>query len=519
MAGSSSTGLVIITVRNCSPQNATLLWCDGDREVEYASVPAKSIKTQETFDGHVWRLRNECTTVELQVSSSATATTELVLAAPEGIAPSAAAEGSALSAEPEGSAPSAEPMTDAASFYTQHVEVGCAGLQVRASDAVAAGALLTAADIAREMLRCSPASLLERLAARQCSVSIIGKEQVTSDIPEHREWALSASRPAEPSAPAAAAAAMARDEGDSAGAAQRNSIAKALQPRIEKLDALQLSEIVLGLVERGLLSDATLRDALDRQERASDDVQAMQVEAPPPPPSSSAPAAADALVAKAPAADETPAAGSKKRELSEIDRTTRGVGGGVVTSVGEENLLDVDTDPGYREESVLCHEFGHTVMNLGMSDEARGLVSAAHADALRRRLYPSSCYMGSNADEYWAEGTQAWFDATVRTDVNNGVNSRARLCAHDPALALLLRHAYGDGPWRFTDCIKDATRDKWRKLQVGGTKASTGEGGTASLPQPAADGRSAAEHGAVPTSEEEEERMMALAIAQSLEAS
>lgn len=34
------------------------------------------------------------------------------------------------------------------------------------------------------------------------------------------------------------------------------------------------------------------------------------------------------------------------------------------------------------------------------------------------------------------------FDATARTDVNGGVPTRESLCAHDPALALLLRRTY-----------------------------------------------------------------------------
>jgi hypothetical protein len=63
---------------------------------------------------------------------------------------------------------------------------------------------------------------------------------------------------------------------------------------------------------------------------------------------------------------------------------------------------------------------------------------------------------------FWS---QAWFDATARTDVNGQVSSRARLCAHDPALALLLRHAYGDTPWKFTDTLADVTKRRWRRMQ------------------------------------------------------
>ena len=182
-------------------------------------------------------------------------------------------------------------------------------------------------------------------------------------------------------------------------------------------------------------------------------------------------------------------------------------------------LFDVDADPSYREESVLCHEFGHTVMNLGLSEEARGLIRAAHADALTRRLYPSSCYMASNPDEYWAEGTQSWFDATVRTDVNVGVNSRARLCAHDPALALLLRYAYGDGPWRYTDSVKVATREKWRKLQTGGARDAPKAAAPAVPVEPPAAEPVASHTYTAATNDDEEERMVALAIAQSLEVS
>lgn len=54
---------------------------------------------------------------------------------------------------------------------------------------------------------------------------------------------------------------------------------------------------------------------------------------------------------------------------------------------------------------------------------------------------PADCYMMENADEYWAEGCQSWFEATVRTDVNSGINTRERLKQHDPDLALLLSEA------------------------------------------------------------------------------
>ena len=135
MAGSSSG--VHFKALNRTPHVAVLLWCDGDREVEYGDVlPPGGSRTQETFEGHVWRLRGESGTAELVAT---TATDQELL----------------LEAEGYVAAPSAE---DA--FYSQSVEVGCAGLKVRASEDVAAGAVLAAAEIAREMLRHSPAPLV-----------------------------------------------------------------------------------------------------------------------------------------------------------------------------------------------------------------------------------------------------------------------------------------------------------------------------------------------------------------------
>ena len=82
----------------------------------------------------------------------------------------------------------------------------------------------------------------------------------------------------------------------------------------------------------------------------------------------------------------------------------------------------------------------------------RDLYAAAHAAA--RYDARNACYAMSNADEYWAEGTQAWFDATARVDVNGGVNSRDALCERDADLAALMVEVYGEGGgWRYThDC-------------------------------------------------------------------
>ena len=84
-------------------------------------------------------------------------------------------------------------------------------------------------------------------------------------------------------------------------------------------------------------------------------------------------------------------------------------------------------------------------MNLGMTEEGRSLVRAAHADALKRGLYAPSCYMGSNPDEYWAEGTQIWFESNRLTVVDGTrILNREDLASYDPALYAVLARAYGD---------------------------------------------------------------------------
>ena len=92
------------------------------------------------------------------------------------------------------------------------------------------------------MVHESPADVVSRLASHRCSIAVIGRRQVTSDIPEHREWALSTERPPEAAAaPAvdgalAAAAAGARDTHE-----ERAAMGRALLPRLQGYDVSQLA--------------------------------------------------------------------------------------------------------------------------------------------------------------------------------------------------------------------------------------------------------------------------------------
>ena len=142
-----------------------------------------------------------------------------------------------------------------------------------------------------------------------------------------------------------------------------------------------------------------------------------------------------------------------------FDSGCRGVGGVPgcpCTSVGEENLLMLEDDS-FSNESIMVHEFAHACMNLGLSDAEREEVRRLYDGATSKEGEEGylgekgSNYMLSNADEFWAEATQAWFAASARTDVNCSLRTRADVRTRTPAIAALLERVYGDGEWRYLD--------------------------------------------------------------------
>lgn len=134
--------------------------------------------------------------------------------------------------------------------------------------------------------------------------------------------------------------------------------------------------------------------------------------------------------------------GKRTRDGRNFDTGTRGMGGERLCSVGEENLLCL-AHQNYWEEDVLVHEFAHSIKsNLAPDTAAR--TEAAYRNALARRLYPRTAYIMRDSQEYWAETTQIWFGATVRTTVTGGINKREKLVEHDPEIAAILQTVYGE---------------------------------------------------------------------------
>lgn len=133
------------------------------------------------------------------------------------------------------------------------------------------------------------------------------------------------------------------------------------------------------------------------------------------------------------------------------DTRTRGVSATVarpLTSVGEENVLCYASDP-YAGESILVHEFAHTIMDLGMPAADPGFagsVQAAYRNAMSAGRWLGT-YAARDDLEYWAEGVQSYFDANQSANADhNGIDTRAELQTYDPELYALIDGVFQGSP-------------------------------------------------------------------------
>ena len=156
------------------------------------------------------------------------------------------------------------------------------------------------------------------------------------------------------------------------------------------------------------------------------------------------------------------------------DRRARGLGSTPArpaVSCGEENLLNYQGDP-YSTENILVHEFAHAIHQMGLNtvdpsfeDRLQAMFDAAVEKGLWKDTYAIT-----NKAEYWAEGTQSWFDTNrANDDQHNHVDTRDKLKAYDPSLAALLTEIFGDTDWRYTQAV---TRTHLSHLQGFNPEAS-----------------------------------------------
>ncbi len=121
-------------------------------------------------------------------------------------------------------------------------------------------------------------------------------------------------------------------------------------------------------------------------------------------------------------------------------------------SVGAENLLRLRGDP-MGAESILVHEFAHTVQHMGLDRIAPDFstrLQATYGAARAAGLWAGK-YAMSNSAEYWAEGVQSWFGTNRAPDPDhNAVDTRAELEAYDPVLAALCAEVFGATTWTYS---------------------------------------------------------------------
>jgi alpha-glucosidase len=174
--------------------------------------------------------------------------------------------------------------------------------------------------------------------------------------------------------------------------------------------------------------------------------------------------------------------GGRNSELADglfQDNRSRGLGGLPNASCGEENLLNLRGDRyGGRDglqgqgENIVIHEFAHTTASAiqrvqgrdgpfwtklraalaaarfeGNDTKPAGRIFAWNRDH-GRNGQPINVYGGSNEQEYWAEGAQAWFN-NANPSNSGGISTREDVKEKDPPLAALLAEVYGDGEWRY----------------------------------------------------------------------
>lgn len=122
----------------------------------------------------------------------------------------------------------------------------------------------------------------------------------------------------------------------------------------------------------------------------------------------------------------------------------RGIGG-LFTTVGAENLL-ADPSDRYYGENILVHEFSHAILDAVEKADPSLYRAAerAYANATAQGRWKGD-YASVTLQEYWAEGTQFWFDDNKLARLDDAsIVSSADLERYDPTLYAVLAQVYGD---------------------------------------------------------------------------
>jgi hypothetical protein len=117
--------------------------------------------------------------------------------------------------------------------------------------------------------------------------------------------------------------------------------------------------------------------------------------------------------------------------------------GGQLTAAGAENLLALPGDR-YAGENILVHEFAHAILTAIEEADPKlyAEVQRAYAQAVAAGKWKGD-YAGVTIQEYWAEGTQFWFDDNRLARLDDGpIVSHGDLKRYDPQLRTALAKVY-----------------------------------------------------------------------------
>lgn len=125
------------------------------------------------------------------------------------------------------------------------------------------------------------------------------------------------------------------------------------------------------------------------------------------------------------------------------DERARAIGGNRMAD-GAEDVLGLPSSR-YYGETIYVHELAHLVLDAvqATDPELYAEVEAAYANALATGLWFEE-YNTTTIQEYWAEGTQFWFDSNrIQSFEGRRILNHTDLEVYDPQLYAALAKAYG----------------------------------------------------------------------------
>ncbi|XP_070543322.1 uncharacterized protein [Ptychodera flava] len=172
------------------------------------------------------------------------------------------------------------------------------------------------------------------------------------------------------------------------------------------------------------------------------------------------------------------------------NQRARGLGGTLhipISTGAEENVLCYPRDP-YRAEDILLHEFAHGIHKIAAVSADRTFeprLRQAYNSARARGLWAGT-YAMNTIDEYFAEGTQSYFDqnpSTPSPGIHNTINTRSELRYYDPTLYGLVEEIFPCGN-RVIDRCADQSNIHTQNIRMNcdGSEPVTPEPPTPPLP-------------------------------------